>query len=108
TEAGTRGRRGLGQRAVGQERERQGPGARAGRLASRSGAREPLQWRPRTGRGAAAWLCPAVETCGRSWTPQGRTTMRKTLVRFANISATGLAVTSAHAQQTIKVGDDPA
>src|SRR5262249_61372112 len=30
--------------------------------------------------------------------------MRKTLVAFANIAAAVLAVTSAHAQQTIKVG----
>src|SRR5262252_2869503 len=54
--------------------------------------------------GAAAWLSPAVRTCGRSWTPQGRMTMRKALAGFATIAAAVLAVTSAQAQQTIKIG----
>src|SRR5262249_56654400 len=56
------------------------------------------------GGGWGGWADAAVETCGRSRTLQGRTTMRKTLVAFANIAAAVLAVTSAHAQQTIKVG----
>src|SRR5262249_704642 len=55
----------------------------------------------RAGRSAAAWPCPAVATCGRSWTPQGRTTMRKALVGFAHIAPALLALRSAPPPQTI-------